>query len=149
MASPYSSSYSTRPPLFNGTNFAFWKIRMNSHLMSLGMEVWKIVVDGYKIPSTLPTDEEGKKHYYNNARAMNVIQGGLAETKFVKVMQLEFAKEIWGKLVNNYEGYEKVKFTKCQSHRMKFEILRMNEDENIVGFYIKVDETIQIIKGLG
>jgi hypothetical protein len=80
MASQDSSSYSTRPPLFNGTNFSFWKIRMKTYLMSLGMEVWKIVVDGYKIPTTLPTDEVGKKNYYNNARAMNVIQGGLAET---------------------------------------------------------------------
>jgi hypothetical protein len=38
------------------------------------------VVDGYKIPTTLPTDEVGNKNYYSNARAMNVIQGGLAET---------------------------------------------------------------------
>jgi len=44
------------------------------------------VVDGYKIPINIPTDEDGKKNYYNNARAMNFIQGGLAETKFVKVM---------------------------------------------------------------
>jgi hypothetical protein len=44
------------------------------------------VVDGYKIPTTLPTDEAIKKNYYNNARAMNVIQGGLTKTKFVKVM---------------------------------------------------------------
>jgi hypothetical protein len=29
------------------------------------------VVDGYKIPTTLPTDEVGKKNYYSNARAMN------------------------------------------------------------------------------
>jgi hypothetical protein len=35
------------------------------------------VVDGYKIPSILPTDEEGKKNFYSNARYMNVIQGGL------------------------------------------------------------------------
>jgi hypothetical protein len=64
-------SSSTRPPLFNGTNFAFWKIRMKTYLMSLGMEIWQIVVDGYKIPTTLPTDEAGKKNYYSNARAMN------------------------------------------------------------------------------
>jgi hypothetical protein len=71
MASQDSFS-STRPPLFNGTNFSFWKIRMKTYLMSLGMEVWQIVVDGYKIPTTLPTDEVGKKNYYSNAKAMNV-----------------------------------------------------------------------------
>ena len=40
---------------------------------------------------------------------MNVIQGGLVETKFVKVMQLESINEIWDIMVNNYEGDEKVK----------------------------------------
>jgi len=103
MASQDSFS-SARPPLFNGTNFAFWKIRMKIYLMSLGMEVWHNVVDGYKILTTLPNDEVGKKNYYSNARAMNVIQGGLLEREFVKVMQLESAKETWDKMVNNYEG---------------------------------------------
>jgi hypothetical protein len=68
---------STIPPMFNGTNFSLWKIRMKTYLMSLGMEIWKIVVDGYKIPNTLPIDEVGKKKYYNDAIAMNTIQGGL------------------------------------------------------------------------
>ena len=86
--------------------------------MSLGMEVWKIVVDGYKISTTLPTDEVGKKKYYSNTRSMNAIQGGLAETKFVKVMQLESTKKIWDKLVNNYEVDKKVKLAKLQAHIM-------------------------------
>jgi hypothetical protein len=80
MASQDSFSSSTIPPLFNGTNFGFWKVRMKIYLMSLSMEVWKIVVDGYKIPTTLPTNEASKKNYYSNARAMNAIQGGIAET---------------------------------------------------------------------
>jgi hypothetical protein len=63
MASQDSSSSSTIPPLFNGTNFSFWKIRMKTYLMSLGMEVWKILLDGYKIPLNLPTNEAGKKNY--------------------------------------------------------------------------------------
>jgi hypothetical protein len=86
MSSQDYFSSSVGPPFFNGTNFAFWKIRMKTYLMSLGMEVWQIVIDGYKTPTTLPTDEDGKKKYYNNARAMNFIQGELVEIQFVKVM---------------------------------------------------------------
>jgi hypothetical protein len=44
---------------------------------------------------------------------------------------LESAKEIWDKLVNNYEGDEKVKLAKLQAYRMQFESLRMSEDENV------------------
>jgi len=64
-------------------------------------------------------------------------------------MQLESAKKIWDKLVNNYEGDKKVKLAKLQAHRMQFEILRMSEDENIAGFFLIVDETINTMKGIG
>jgi hypothetical protein len=86
MSSQDFFSSSARPPLFNGKQKLFWKIRMKIYLMSHDMEIWYIVVDGYKIPTTLPIDEDGKNNYYNNARSMNAFQGGLAETKFVKVM---------------------------------------------------------------
>jgi len=33
----------TRPPLFDGTNFAFWKVRMRTYLMALGADVWDVV----------------------------------------------------------------------------------------------------------
>jgi hypothetical protein len=80
---------------------------------------------------------------------MNGIQGELEETQFVKVMQLESTKEIWDKLVNNYEGDEKVKLAKLQAHKMQFENLRMHEGENILGFFLIVDETVNSMKGIG
>jgi hypothetical protein len=79
MESQDSFLSSTIPPLFNGTYFAFWKIRMKTYLMSLGMEICQIMVDGYKIPTNLSIDEDSKKNYYSNATTMNAIQGGLVE----------------------------------------------------------------------
>ena len=38
-----------------------------------------------------------------NAKAMNVIPSGLAEAEFVKVMNFKSAKEMWDKLISNYE----------------------------------------------
>jgi hypothetical protein len=122
---------------------------MTTYLMSLGIEVWKIVVHGYKIPTTLPTVEDGKKNYYSDAISMNAIQGGFEKTKFVKVMQLKSTKEIWDKMVNHYEGDNKVKLAKLQAHIMQFEILRMSEDENIGGFFLRVNEIVNTMKGLG
>jgi hypothetical protein len=64
-------------------------------------------------------------------------------------MQLESAKKIWHKLVKSYEGDEKVKLVKLQSYIMQFENLRTSEDENVAGFFLIVDETVNNIKGLG
>ena len=43
------------------------------------------------------------------------------EEKFVKVMHLGTTKEMWDKLINSYEGNEKVKDAKLQTYRIQFE----------------------------
>jgi hypothetical protein len=58
-------------------------------------------------------------------------------------------KEIWDKLQNVYEGDAKVKATKLQTYRGQFEQLKMKEDENIASYFLRVDETMNAIKGLG
>jgi hypothetical protein len=55
---------------------------------------------------------------------MYAILGGLAGSKFVKVMHCASAKEIWDKLKNVYEGDTKVKSAKIQSYRSQFESLK-------------------------
>jgi hypothetical protein len=52
-------------------------------------------------------------------------------------------------LNNIYEGDEKVKEDKIKIFREKFEQLKMNEDDNIVAYFIQVDEVVNNIKGLG
>ena len=62
---------------------------------------------------------------------MNFILSGLADYEFLKVMHFESAKEMWDKLISIYEGSEKVKGAKLQTYKLKFEQLKMSEDETI------------------
>jgi hypothetical protein len=74
---------------------------------------------------------------------------GLGESIFTKVAHCKSAKEIWDKLQNIYEGDSKVKATKIQTYRGQFKQLNMKEDENIASYFLRVDETINAIMGLG
>jgi hypothetical protein len=56
---------------------------------------------------------------------------------------------MWDKLKTIYEGDEKVKEAKLHIFRAKFEQLKMNEDENIAAYFLRVDEIVNNIKGLG
>ena len=94
--------------MFDGTNFAFWKVIMRTYIMSLGVDVWDVVHTGHVNPVVLASIND-KVEFSFNAKAMNAIPSGLAEAVFVKVMHLEFVKEMWDKLVSSYEGNEKVK----------------------------------------
>jgi hypothetical protein len=72
----------------------------------------------------------------NNSKATNALLNGLSESIFIKVAHCKSAKEIWDKLRNIYEGDSKVKATKLQTYRGKFEQLKMKKDENIVAYFL-------------
>ena len=74
---------------------------------------------------------------------------GLSDTIFTKVAHCKSTKEIWDKLRNIYEGDSKVKAAKIQTYRGQFEQLKMKEDDNIASYFLRVDETINAIIGLG
>ena len=55
---------------------------------------------------------------------------------------------MWAKLISSYEGNEKVKDVKLQTYRLKFEQLKMNEDESVSKYFLRVEELVNAMKGL-
>ena len=90
-----------------------------------------------------------KKLSDNNSKSMNAILEVLSKSKFTKVMHYKHVREMWDKLKNTYEGDDKVKQEKIQTHRSQFEILKMDEEENIAAYLLCVDGIVNIIKGFG
>jgi hypothetical protein len=107
-----------------------------------------VVETGYVKPVVLASKDD-KLEFSFNAKAMNYILSGLAETEFVKFMHLEYAKEMWDKLISSYEGNEKVKDAKIQTYRLQFEQLKMKEDESIRKYFLRVEEQANVMIGLG
>ena len=135
-------------PMFDGTNFSFWKVRMRTYLMSLGADVWEVVETGYAKPVLLASKDD-KLEFNFNAKAMNAILSGLDETEFVKVMHLDSTKEMWDKLIRSYEGNEIVKDAKLQTYRLKFEQLKMNEDDIVSKYILRLEQIVNDMKALG
>ena len=49
------------PHLFDGTNYAYWKVRMRVFLQSLDKKVWQAVEIGLTKPKEAPTDWDEAK----------------------------------------------------------------------------------------
>ena len=64
-------------------------------------------------------------------------------------MNCPSAKEMWDKLQTTYEGDSKVKESKIQTYRGQFEHLRMNEDEDIATYILRIHKLVNNIRGLG
>jgi hypothetical protein len=107
-----------------------------------------VVETGYVNPVILANKDDNPEFNFNS-KPMNVILSGLMEAEFVKFMHLESAKEMWDKLISSHEGNEKVKDAKIQTYRLQFEQLKMNEDETINKFFLRVEELLNSMKGLG
>ena len=84
--SNYEREASIRPPIFDGTNFVYWKVRVIAYLQYFGTEVWDIIDTGYIFPSATPRDPAKKKQFETNAKAVNTLLGFLYQSEFVKVM---------------------------------------------------------------
>ena len=108
---------SNKAPLFDGTNYIFWKFRMQTYLCSLGYDIWESVRVGYiPLPSTSSLDVAAKKAFENDSKAKNALMCGLKDNELVKLMNCKMAKEIWEKLQGIHEGDEKIKEAKLQTH---------------------------------
>ena len=124
-------------PQFDGTNYAFYRIRMKLFLQSWGLDVWSAIENGYTGPTTTPVATATKIRLMEcNEKAMYSLVGGLIGLEFVKVMHFTSTKEILDKLKNVYEGDGKVKGVKLQTYRRKFEHLMMKEEEDIATYFL-------------
>jgi hypothetical protein len=85
----------------------------------------------------------------NNSKAKNSLLNVLSNMVFTKVAHCKSAKEIWDKLRNIYEGDAKVKVAKLQTYRGQFKQLKMKEHENIAAYFLRFDETMNAIIGMG
>jgi hypothetical protein len=122
---------------------------MKTYIQAHVFEIWQSILDGYIVPEVPPTNDKVVKLGQNNSKATSALLNGLSETIFTKVAHCKSAKEIWDNLRNIYEGDTKVKAAKLQTYRGQFEQLKMKEDENIASYFLRVDETVNAIIGLG
>jgi hypothetical protein len=134
---------------FDGRNYAYCIDRVKTYLAALGVDIWYSFLNGYVIPNTAPTDPNEKTILSCNSKAKHVILASLAPTIARKVMGCNTAKEVWDKLKSIYEGDPKFKQVKPQRHRVEFENLKMNEQEDIATYILRVDEVVNAIRGLG
>ena len=85
------------PPLFDGTNYAYWKVRMKVFLQSLDEKVWQAVEIGWTKPKEAPVDwDDVKIKAANfNSRALNALFSAVINEEFKKISSTKTAKEAW------------------------------------------------------
>ena len=132
------------PPLFNGTNYAYQKVRMRVFLQSLDEKVWQAIKIGQTKPKEVPADwDDAKIKAANfNSRALNALFSAVTNEEFKKISSTETAMESWTILQTTYEGTKAVKDSKLQRLTTSFKEIKGEEDESFDEFYAKLKDIV-------
>ena len=132
------------PPYFDGSNYAFWKVRMRAFLCSINDTIWDAVEIGWtRLKATKSTQDKTALAVANaNSKALNAIFYGVSPDEFHKISHITIAKEAWEILETTYEGTKKVKDTKLQTLTTKFKELKMTKGKSFDSFYSKLNEVV-------
>ena len=132
------------PPYFDGSNYAFWKVRMWAFLCSIDESVWDVVHIGWTRPKAVKSEWDKAPLTATNAnsKTLNVILCGVSLDEFHRVSHVTIAKEAWHILETTYKRTKKVKDTKLQMLTTWFEELKMSEDRSFDSFYRKLNEVV-------
>ena len=139
------------PHLFDGTNYAYWKVRMRAFLQSLDEKVWKVIEIGWTKPKEVSADwDDAKIEAANfNIRALNAIFSAVTNQEFNKISSTKTAKEAWTILQTTYEGTKAIKDSNLQRLTTSFEEIKMEEDESFDEFYAKLKDIVNSTFNLG
>ena len=150
----------TRPPLFNGENYNYWKVRMMIFIQANSYEEWNIISKGPKIPSKLVEnrrvpkeeneyDENDFKMVQLNAKAKHTLYCALHPSEFNRISSCDTAKQIWDKLEVTHEGTNQVKESRINMLVHDYEMFNMEIDESIPSMFTRFTNIINALKSLG
>ncbi|VFQ66102.1 unnamed protein product [Cuscuta campestris] len=150
----------TRPPLFDGTNYSYWKERMRIFIQSNDYKLWLIVKNDCRVPMkkvgevNVPkteeefTDEDCKKMELN-AKAINMIYCGVNADDYHKISRCETAKQMWERLEVTYERTAQVREAKIDHLTHEYELFSMKENEKIEEMFERFSNIINPLNLLG
>ncbi|XVF14395.1 hypothetical protein REPUB_Repub09cG0055100 [Reevesia pubescens] len=111
----------SRPPLFDATNYQFWNTRIAIYIQVCDMDMRDIIMEGPFIPTkknevneVVPKSKsewivDDKAKVQINFKAINTLHCALNLVQFNRISTCDNAKEIWDKLKVTHEGTSQLK----------------------------------------
>ena len=92
------------PPVFDGEDFAYWKIHMESYLEAIDTNLHTTVITGFPAMADkdMPTPTELTYDKWN-AKARNILFRGLCKDVFNRVRTIKDAHKLWEEICALYE----------------------------------------------
>jgi hypothetical protein len=136
-------------PKLDALNFGQWQYQMISHMRSSGIELWRIVEEGFKVvdPNDLTRREVVDSQL--NATALHIIQIIIGSKELPHIQHFSTAKEALQGLSNVFVGNESMKRTRYVSFCNQAEGFFMKDGEDHQEMYRRFKAIATTFKNLG
>ena len=83
------------PPYFDGSNYAFWKVRTRAFLCSIDEAIWDVVEIGWTKPKEAKStwDKAALAASNANSKALNAIFYGVSSDEFHRISHITVARK--------------------------------------------------------
>eukprot|EP00257_Ricinus_communis_P023795 XP_015583877.1 uncharacterized protein LOC107262451 [Ricinus communis] len=140
------------PPIFDGTNYSGWAVRMEAYLDAI--DVWEAVEQEYEIPPlpnnpTMAQIQNHKNWKQQKSKAKSSLFAAVSTSIFNRIMTMRTAKEIWDFLKQEYERDERVRGMKASNLCRDFELEKMKELETIKEYSDRLLGSVNNVRLLG
>ena len=135
--------------MFDGSDYQYWKVRMACFLEAVGMDMWRVTVEGYTPPVVpqAPTTEE-EPLVKANAKAKNLLYGAMTKEVFNRVCLCVTSHDIWTALELIHECSKSVRNDCYDGLIKKFNTFVMHRNERVNDMYSRLNVLIEEIKAL-
>ncbi|XP_031258912.1 uncharacterized protein LOC116117020 [Pistacia vera] len=143
---------SLSPPIFNGEQYHVWAVKIKTYLR--GHSLWQYVEEERQIPQlranpTLNQIRIHEKEVAKAPRALSCIHSVVTDQVFSRVMACDTPKEAWDKFREEFGGSSQTRNMQILNLRREFEVLKMQETENVKEYVDRLMNVVNKIKLLG
>nr|CAE04585.2 OSJNBb0006N15.2 [Oryza sativa Japonica Group] len=143
MATP--ARFSTKPHVFDGTDFSHWCSRMQSYIMAEDYDIWRKVSHAYVIPEAINTAAE-KTAFEQNCKARNILLSGISRSDYDRVAHLQTAHEIWVALSNFHQGTNNIKELRRDLFKKEYIKFEMKPGEALDDYLSRFNKILSDLK---
>jgi len=134
---------------------------MENYIKAEDYELWMLIKNGPLIPVKIKEDgttvkkkpEEFDSNDFEmiekNAKAKKILYFGLGADEYTRILECEFAKDIWEALQIAHEGTNQVKQSCIELLMRKYELFEMGDRETVMNMYTRFTHITNKLKSLG
>ena len=123
-----------RAPYFNGSNYPYWKMRMETYIKANDFDSWQVISVGdyqVNVNAEARLTQDQKKAIEKNNTAKNLLLTTISPSEFYLISSCTTAKQVWDTLSETYEGTRTIKDTKINALLQRYELFKFKPEEKV------------------